>query len=159
MFADGAEGSGGPLPRFGPLRFLLERFPWTRQFIKFCMVGATGLLVDTAVFAIGTEFFRLDPRFAAIPAFAVAVTWTYTMNRIWTFRAQGTGAVPVSYFTFVSVCFFGLCLRLAVMHLLMEYAGLGEFPLYYIANLAGILVATVSNFLGSKYIAFRKSRV
>jgi len=138
-----------------PLRRLFDTYPWFRQFVKFCMVGVTGLAVDTLVLAFFTELFNLDPRIAAIPSFAVAVTWTYTMNRLWTFGARGSPGVGVSYFTFVGVCLAGLCVRLLTMHLLMEYAGLGIGRRYYIASLLGIFVATFVNFLGSKFLAFR----
>ncbi|MFH1279714.1 MAG: GtrA family protein [Candidatus Eisenbacteria bacterium] len=140
----------------GPLQRIRERWPWARQFVKFCIVGLTGLAVDTAVFALFTEAIGLDPRLAAIPAFAVAVTWTYAMNRHWTFRAAGRAGAGVSYFTFVGVCLGGLALRLLTMHLLMEYAGLASGRRYYLANLGGIFVATFSNFLGSKFLAFRR---
>lgn len=143
-----------------PLRFLRRRSPWIRQFVKFCVVGVTGLAVDTSVLALFMESFHFDARLAAIPAFAVAVTWTYTMNRLWTFRARGRPGAGVSYFTFVGVCLGGLGLRLLTMHLLIEYAGLGKGqgpygkgP--YLASLIGIGVATFSNFFGSKFLAFR----
>ncbi len=139
----------------GPFRTVLNRSLVMRQFIKFCMVGLTGLMVDTAVLAFFTEVARFDPRLAAVPAFAVAVTWTYSMNRLWTFRAGGR-AIATSYAAFVGVCFVGLALRLGTMHLLMEYAGLGSGRRYYFASLGGIMVATFWNFLGSKFVAFRK---
>ncbi|MFH1682004.1 MAG: GtrA family protein [Candidatus Eisenbacteria bacterium] len=140
----------------GPLRRLLGRKLWLRQFIKFCLVGLTGLAVDTSVLAFFTEVVPLDPRAAAIPAFAVAVTWTYSMNRLWTFRAGSGGGVGASYASFVGICLAGLALRLLTMHLLMEYAGLGTGRRYYLASLAGIFVATFWNFAGSKFVAFRK---
>lgn len=143
-----------------PLQRIRDRWPWARQFVKFCIVGLTGLAVDTAVFAFFTEIVGFDPRVAAVFAFAVAVSWTYTMNRLWSFRAKGRPGAGVSYVTFVGVCLGGLLLRLVTMHLLMEYGGLdvGEGPYGrgpYAANLGGIFIATFWNFLGSKFIAFR----
>jgi putative flippase GtrA len=143
-----------------PRDYLRRRSPWIRQFVKFCVVGVTGLAVDTAVLALFMEIFHFDARLAAVPAFAVAVTWTYTMNRLWTFRARGRPGAGVSYFTFVGVCLGGLALRLLTMHLLIEYGGLarGQGPYGrgpYLASLIGIGVATFSNFLGSKFLAFR----
>jgi putative flippase GtrA len=131
------------------------RLPWLAQFVRFCLVGATGLAVDTAVLALFTEVARLDPRAAAVPAFAVAVTWTYTMNRRWTFRAAGSRRVGFAFPVFVGVCAGGLGLRLLTMHLLMVYAGLATGRRYYLASLGGIAVATLWNFLGSKFVAFR----
>ncbi len=139
-----------------PLRRLIGPRLWLRQFVKFCIVGLSGLAVDTSVLALFTEIARLDPRAAAVPAFAVAVSWTYTMNRWWTFRAGSERSVGVSYASFVGVCLAGLGLRLLTMHLLMVYGGLGTGRRYYLASLAGIFVATFWNFAGSKFVAFRK---
>ncbi|MBN1825274.1 MAG: GtrA family protein [Candidatus Eisenbacteria bacterium] len=126
------------------------------QFIRFCMVGGSALPVDTGILAIMTEWVHLDPRVAAIPAFLGAVTWTYTLNRFWTFKAKSRTQAPASYASFVLICSAGLFIRLLVMHLLMTYAGFGEGRLYYIASLIGILVATFWNFFGSKLISFGK---
>ena len=147
---------------------IIERFVPNRtlaQFIRFCMVGGSALPVDTGILAIMTEWVRLDPRIAAIPAFLGAVTWTYTLNRFWTFKAKSRSQVPASYASFVLICSAGLVIRLIVMHLLISYAGLGDQRLftlagvgvvrrYYLASLLGILVATFWNFFGSKLISF-----
>jgi hypothetical protein len=45
------------------------------------------------------------------------------------------------------------------MHLLLTYAGMGEGNWYIIASMLGILGGTISNYLGSKYIAFSKNRL
>jgi dolichol-phosphate mannosyltransferase len=134
------------------------RLPWLGQLVRFCLVGATGLAVDTAVLALFTESVRIDPRAAAVPAFAVAVIWTYTMNRRWTFRSAAGRRVGFSFPVFVGVCAGGLGVRLVTMHLLMVYAGLAAGRRYYVASLGGIAVATLWNFLGSKFVAFRAPR-
>jgi putative flippase GtrA len=41
------------------------------------------------------------------------------------------------------------------MHLLIAYAGMGVKPWYILASFIGIAAATVFNFLGSKYVAFK----
>jgi putative flippase GtrA len=121
-----------------------------------CLGGLSGVLVDTAVLVGLVELLSLDPRAAAVFAFLTAVSWNYILNRLWTFDLGRKTKMPYSYMSFVLVCLIGLGVRIGVMHLLIEYGGMGESPLYILASIIGILIGTIFNFLGSKYVAFSK---
>jgi len=130
------------------------KYAVTFQFLKFCSVGFLGLIVDTVVLMFFVEFVRLDPRIAAIMAFSSAVTLNYLLNRSWTFDTQGITRISTSFAWFLGVCLAGLCVRLGVMHLLIEFFKMGIGYRYVFASIFGILAATVFNFMGSKYLAF-----
>ena len=161
VFADRMEGKSklGFKAQVDYLRHLgrlyAYRYPLFLEFFKFCLVGLTGLVVDTAVLVSLVDHASLDPRFAAVFAFAAAVSWNYLFNRIWAFESGRSTPVSRSYVFFVSICLGGLGVRIGVMHLLIEYAGMGVRPWYILASFVGIAAATVFNFLGSKYVAFR----
>ena len=131
-------------------------YPRTVEYIKFCLVGTSGIFVDTAVLVLLVEFALFDPRLAAIFAFTAAVSWNYLFNRVWTFKQGIDTKIAHTYITFVIVCMIGLGIRIGVMHLLIEYIGMGESPWYILASLLGIAAATIFNFLGSKYLVFSK---
>jgi dolichol-phosphate mannosyltransferase len=135
-------------------RLYCHKYPPQFEFIKFCLVGLSGFFVDTAVLVCLVHFYLFDPRLAAIFAFIIAVCWNYAFDRIWTFESGKTTRVSFSYLSFVTICLAGLGIRIGVMHLLIEYAGMGRSPWYVLASVAGIAAATLFNFLGSKYIAF-----
>jgi len=137
-------------------RLYCYKYPGISQFLKFCVVGVSGLVVDTAVLVSFVSFFSFDPRFAAIFAFIAAVSWNYVFNRSWAFEVGRDTKISYSYVSFVTICLVGLGIRIGVMHLLIEYAGMGGSPWYILASLFGIAAATSFNFLGSKYIAFSK---
>jgi dolichol-phosphate mannosyltransferase len=137
-------------------RLYAFRYPLFSEFIRFCLVGMTGLAVDTAILVSLVDYASLDPRFAAVFAFSTAVSWNYLFNRIWAFRSGRSTSIPRSYVVFVSICIGGLGVRIGVMHLLIAYAGMGGSPWYILASFMGIGAATVFNFLGSKYVAFGK---
>jgi len=139
-------------------RLYAYRYPLVIEFFKFCLVGLTGLVVDTAVLISLVDHASLDPRVAAVFAFAAAVSWNYLFNRIWAFESGRSASIPRSYVFFVSICIGGLGVRIGVMHLLITYAGMGVKPWYILASLMGIAAATAFNFLGSKYVAFRRRR-
>ena len=137
-------------------RLYAYRYPLVFELFKFCLVGLTGLVVDTAVLVSLVDYAFLDPRFAAVFAFAAAVSWNYLFNRIWSFPSGRSAPVSRSYAFFVSICLLGLGIRIGVMHLLIAYAGLGVKPWYILASFIGIGAATAFNFLGSKYVAFKE---
>jgi len=163
VFADRVEGQSklGLKAQIDYLRHLgrlyAYRYPLFLEFFKFCLVGLTGLVVDTAVLVSLVDHASLDPRFAAVFAFAAAVSWNYLFNRIWAFRSGRSTPIPSSYVFFVSICLAGLGVRIGVMHLLIAYAGMGVKPWYILASFIGIAAATAFNFLGSKYVAFRSN--
>ncbi|OQA47465.1 MAG: GtrA-like protein [Chloroflexi bacterium ADurb.Bin325] len=56
-----------------------------KRFIKFGVVGASGFLVDFAILNLLLFWAGLPPWLANTCSFAVAVTNTFTWNRLWTF--------------------------------------------------------------------------
>jgi dolichol-phosphate mannosyltransferase len=132
------------------------QFPTLFQFIKFSLVGISGLIVDTTVLVSFVDLLSFDPRVAAIFAFFAAVCWNYSFDRLWTFNSGKTTKIAYSFISFVTICLVGLGVRIGVMHLLIEYAQMGESPWYILASFIGIFTATIFNFFGSKYIAFSK---
>jgi dolichol-phosphate mannosyltransferase len=162
VFADREEGKSklGLRAQVDYLRHLgrlyAYQYPLFIEFSKFCLVGLTGLVVDTAVLVSLVDHASLDPRFAAVFAFTAAVSWNYLFNRIWAFRSGRLTPISSSYVFFVAICLGGLGVRIGVMHLLIAYAGMGVKPWYILASFIGIAAATVFNFMGSKYVVFRR---
>ena len=58
------------------------------ELVKFCLVGASGYLVNLAVYVALLHGAGLHYLSAAACSFLVAVTNNYSWNRLWTFRAQ-----------------------------------------------------------------------
>jgi dolichol-phosphate mannosyltransferase len=137
-------------------RLYCYKYPSVSQFAKFCIVGLSGFIIDTAVLVALVSLLFLDPRFAAVFAFFTAVTWNYFFDRIWAFEFGRKTKIPYSYISFISIYIIGLPVRIGTMHLLIEYAGMGNRPWYILASFLGIVAATLFNFIGSKYIAFSK---
>ena len=126
----------------------IRRDKHTRQFVKFVLVGLTTTAINFAVYGV---LLLLDVYYltAAVVAFSVATLNSYTWNRIWTFRAGRHHMSKLAKFTAVQLV--GPSLNLAGLWLLVEHAGLHEFPAQVLAN--GVVV--VSNFIGNKFWTFR----
>lgn len=65
-----------------------------RQFLRFCAVGAAGFLVDVAVLYAGALF--LDWYSARVVSFFAAATFTWALNRKYTFSAIENHTVEYS---------------------------------------------------------------
>ena len=135
-------------------RLYCFKYPPLFQFTKFCTVGFLGLLVDTAALMTLVEITHLDPRVAAIFAFVVAVSFNYSLNRLWTFNSVTVSHLAASYGWFLTVCIAGLFVRIGVMHLVITLCNMGSGYRYIVVSIIGILVATMFNFVGTKFIVF-----
>ncbi len=130
---------------------LRRRANW-EQLVKFCLVGATGYVVNLAVYTLLLEGAGLHYLSAAIGSFLVAVTNNYLWNRAWTFRGQ-RGHVVLQGARFLIVSTLALGANLVVLHLLVR-AGLGEV----VAQAIAIVLVTPVNFVGNKLWSFRLRR-
>jgi putative flippase GtrA len=124
-----------------------KRKNW-EQLAKFCAVGATGYLVNLAVYAFLLDVAGLHYLSAAVGSFLVAVTNNYLWNRLWTFRAQ-RGAVAYQGVRFFVVSTAALLANLAVLEVLVTI-GLGEF----VSQAIAIVLVTPVNFVGNKLWSF-----
>ncbi len=121
------------------------------ELVRFATVGASGYVVNLAVFAAAVHALDLDYRLAAVLAFLVAVGNNFFWNRHWTFRARdGHAGFQAARFFVVSVGAF--LVSLAVLELMV--AGFDSPEV--LAQAVAIVVATPFNFVGNKLWSFSR---
>jgi putative flippase GtrA len=130
-------------------RALGRRHNWL-QLAKFCAVGASGYLVNLAVYALLLRGAGLHYLLAATGSFLVAVTNNYTWNRVWTFRGQ-RGHVAYQGLRFLVVSTIALAANLELLYGLVRL-GVDELP----AQALAIVLVTPLNFVGNKLWSFRR---
>jgi putative flippase GtrA len=121
-----------------------------RQLGRFAVVGASGYVVNLAVFWLAVNGLALDHRVAATLAFLVAVTNNFLWNRTWTFRI-GHGRMHAQALRFLTVSVGGFLINLAVLELLIT-AGLPALPAQAIA----VAVAMPFNFVANRLWTFAR---
>lgn len=119
------------------------------QLTRFAVVGASGYVVNLAVYTALVKAAGVHYLLAAICSFLVAVTNNYTWNRLWTFRGQ-RGHLAYQGLRFLVVSTLALCANLALLALLVE-AGTGKV----LAQAVAIVLVTPLNFVGNKLWSFR----
>ena len=120
------------------------------ELVKFCVVGASGYLVNLAVYVALLRSAGLHYLPAAGCSFLAAATNNYGWNRLWTFRAQ-RGHVYFQGLRFLVVSLLSLGANLLALHGLV---GLGAGKIF--AQAVAIVLVTPLNFLGNKLWAFRR---
>jgi dolichol-phosphate mannosyltransferase len=119
------------------------------QLAKFGAVGASGYVVNLAVFALLVRAAGVHYLLAAVCSFLVAVANNYTWNRLWTFRRQ-RGHVALQGLRFLVVSTLALTANLLVLRILV---GLGVDEV--VAQALAIVSVTPLNFVGNKLWSFR----
>jgi len=122
------------------------------QFLMFGSVGLAGFVVDTAtVYALRHA---LGLYGAGMAAYLVAASVTWILNRLWTFRGQGTGPVHRQWARFLAVNMSGFVLNRGAYALLVTFVPLcAEQPVYAVA--AGAVAGMFVNFGLSRRVVFR----
>ena len=128
-----------------------KRSNW-EQLVKFCAVGASGYVVNLAVYTVLLHAAGFHYLSAAMGSFLVAVTNNYTWNRIWTFRTQ-RGHVAYQGMRFFVVSTLALAANLLVLYLLVS-AGVDEV----VSQAIAIVLVTPVNFVGNKLWSFGPRR-
>jgi dolichol-phosphate mannosyltransferase len=136
-------------------RLYCHRFSTLKQLFKFCVVGASGLFIDTAVLVFLVELLSFDPRMAAPFAFLGAATWNYHWDRIYAFNIRAGITTSRNYLYFLLISSLGLCVRIGVMHALITAITFRPRFFYILASILGIAIATLCNFTLAKYFVFR----
>jgi dolichol-phosphate mannosyltransferase len=149
-------------------RVLDHRFGTFSRLVQFCMVGASGMVVDLSLYAL---FQLLFARFWTLPsgpsdtgfswplatarvlAILVALVWNFALNRRLTFNDARRGSIPRQFATYA----LGNALGIAVSLFLSLYLPLHvEFFAQHrlAAAVVGIVAATGISFSMSRWVVF-----
>jgi putative flippase GtrA len=122
------------------------------KFIKFCVVGGSGVIVDFGITYLCKEKIRLNKYISNSIGFMVAASSNYILNRIWTFES-GNQDITTEYFNFIFVSIGGLLinnLALWIIHGKLKYN-------FYLSKIGAIGVATLWNFLVNYQFTFSET--
>lgn len=130
------------------LKLRIATLPSSR-FLKFCIVGGSGVLVD-----MGLLYLLSDPRMlgmgltrSKIIAAEVAILTNFLLNDAWTFRdlsKENAGGWPRirRFLGFNAICSVGVALNVLLLNLLFNFAKMDR----YVANAIAIVAVTGWNY-------------
>jgi dolichol-phosphate mannosyltransferase len=111
-----------------------------QEFIKFAIVGGSGVLVNMGLLFILTRFLSVRLEIASPIAIEVSILSNFTLNNLWTFKKRNTH-VPFwsRLFRYHLVTGLAGIVNYLVLLLLVNSFGLHDM----LSNLIGILIGTI----------------
>jgi putative flippase GtrA len=119
------------------------------KFIKFGIVGFSGVFVDFGVTFVCKEWLKIQKYVANSIGFIVAASSNYFLNRVWTFKSQNPD-VATEYTEFFVISLVGLGIANLIVFLIhgkLKYN-------FYLSKLFAIGMVTIWNFFANYYITF-----
>jgi dolichol-phosphate mannosyltransferase len=145
-----------------------DRLGNVSRLLQFCVVGASGMVVDLSFYALFQWLFGLTPlagrkmamgapldlAVSGILSIAIALTWNFTLNRYLTFSYAKGGSVVRQFVTYVLSNALGIAVSLTLRLTLPEhFAFFAKHRLA--AAVVGIVAATGISFSMARWLVFR----
>lgn len=136
-------------------RLYLYRFANAMYVAQFLAVGASGVVVNLAVLSL-MKWAGLPDGLCLAGGIGVSVVSNFLLNRRFTFSYAKDRPILGQFAGFVGASAVGMAVNYAVALYLNAHV-LGDSPLsLQLAALGGVAAGMVFNFLGSRYVVFRK---
>lgn len=115
-----------------------------RRFMKYCIVGLSGVFINMFFLWFFTEILRLPYLIASPIAIELAIINNFSLNNCWTFKGNtNKSPVLIKLAKFNTISMGGLLVNMTILFMLTEF-----LQLYYLlSNLTAILAATLWNYL------------
>ncbi len=128
------------------------------QFVRFCMVGASGTLIDTTMLYLLSDPHTLNWGLtrSKIVAAELALTNNFIWNDLWTFGRFAAGQNSFRerfrrFLRFNLICSVGIMFNLILLNIGFNYFHMNR----YIANLGAILLVTLWNYNVNRRLSWR----
>ncbi|MCL4112911.1 UNVERIFIED_CONTAM: hypothetical protein GTU68_045046 [Idotea baltica] len=133
------------------LRLYRFQFPGIAGYVRFGLVGVSGIAVDLAVFQ--SMLFVMSPAMARCVGIVVAMVWNYLLNREFTFQVVASRRPTFCEFCrFAGACFAGAIINWSLsLGLIESVSWFANRPIA--AAVPGILIGSFANyFLCSRFV-------
>jgi dolichol-phosphate mannosyltransferase len=155
-FPDRVHG-GSKLSFRDQVEFLLNiakiRFRKSEEFIKFCVVGGSGVFVNMGIYVLITRLMDVLYYIASPIAIELSILWNFAWNNFWTFKNREASATWMR--------------RLIRFHVVAGVAGLANYLILLVlvsilgvwdvlANLIGIVFGTLINYFMNSLWTWRE---
>ncbi len=123
------------------------------EFLRFCVVGAVGFIVDAGILQILAGSFGMDPYGSRIISFLIAATVTWLLNRRYTFNVEQGARLHREWARYISINAFGGGLNYLTYALCVsQFALVHHYLILGVA--AGSAIGLLVNYSASKYLVF-----
>lgn len=122
------------------------------KFIKFGVVGFSGLIIDFALTYLLKEKLKVHRYIANSVGFMAAASSNYFLNRLWTFKSENP-EIFLEYGTFILISLIGLGINNSFLFLFEKKLKVN----FYFAKFLAIIVTTLWNFFANYLYTFSQA--
>lgn len=119
------------------------------KFLRFCIVGLTGVAIDYGITFLGKEKIKLNKYVANGLGFLIAATCNFFLNKIWTFHDTNPEEL-IQYSKYLGFATVGLGINTLIIFLLVNKKNMN----FYLAKLVAIGVVVLWNFITNYNFTF-----
>lgn len=120
------------------------------RFVKFGLVGCTGIVIDFCITWLCKEEVHLNKYLSNSLGFSFAVVNNYILNRYFTFKQKGA-AVTIQFFKFLSIALIGLALSNVLLFLIQKNTAIN----FYLGKAIVIGIVFFWNYTANSLYTFK----
>ena len=143
---------------------LTARFPIIKQLVRFVVVGVINTGIDFLLLNIEMFFTKITSGPEMLVqntiSFGLATINSYYLNKLWTFDDKDKKKGGIKFAQFLTVSIIGVIINSSIVYLITSniHPMFGLSPQLWanIAKLAATAISLIWNFLGYKFIVFKK---
>ncbi len=132
------------------MEYIRTKLPLFVRFVKFSVVGGSGIIVNLSSLYLLVEFARLPKGLAGAIAIELSIINNFYWNNLWTWRDRRREPWWVRMFKFHLARGISALANLVILLILFYHFGLQ----YLLADVLGIIVAIIINFFFSEKWVF-----
>jgi putative flippase GtrA len=117
------------------------------KFLKFIIVGFSGMIVDFSITILLKEKLKVNRYISNSAGFTIAASSNYLFNRFWTFESNNP-KILIEYSTFLLISLIGLAINNLIIYLFEKKLK------FYFAKFLAIMVTSLWNFTANYYLNF-----
>lgn len=122
---------------------------FSKQFLKYLVVGFTGTAADFALLYVFVQYFHIFYLLAAFFSIAIVLWYSFTLNKYWTFENKEKKYFP-QFLKYVIAHSIALGINLLILAILVQF-----FHLWYLfAKVFATAAAAIANFFMVKSFIF-----
>ncbi|HEY5345949.1 MAG TPA: GtrA family protein [Verrucomicrobiae bacterium] len=129
--------------------FLLQK----KQFLLYCVIGASGVLLDFGIYLllVQTKAINLNYQAANAVGYASGTLLSFSLNSRFNFRV--TDKIALRLASFFSIALIGWLLSAALLQLLIGHYGLGKV----VSKVVTLFIVVLLQYNLNRRISFRKA--
>lgn len=136
-------------------RLYLHEFANAMHFLQFLVVGASGVIVNLAILTL-LQLIGLPASVCLAGGIAVSVLTNFVLNRRFTFSYARDRNIWGQFVGFVGASAVGMVVNYSVSLYVARTMFEGQAFALQLAAIVGIAAGMIFNFLGNRYVVFRK---